>query len=170
MERYLDGVWFTVVFDGAHRFADADILQPLALRRDVDATDALPGFQREDYVVQPRQFKACPQCGISSISLRQKVCLRCRWRRIRPTRSEKELRDRSRKRTKRWYPTLKPCEVCATRDQVHRHHRDDDPLNNRPENIGFLCEYHHVAHHRRFATPTTNEYINQRILEWGLRR
>jgi 5-methylcytosine-specific restriction endonuclease McrA len=47
---------------------------------------------------------------------------------------------------------IQPCEVCgATPEErrIHRHHRDQNPLNNVPENIAFLCPTHHSAEHRR---------------------
>jgi 5-methylcytosine-specific restriction endonuclease McrA len=45
-----------------------------------------------------------------------------------------------------------PCAVCgASPDDVriHRHHRDQNPLNNAATNIAFLCPTHHAAEHKR---------------------
>lgn len=162
MERCIDGVWYEVVFDGEHHGADADLLHPVTCRsigpttyRPIEGYS--PKSKRPPY---QRRFKACPQCQISSISQRQKICLRCRWAKSQLTASE--LRKKARRHTRKWYPTLDPCEVCGVRENIHRHHRDDDPFNNRPENIGYLCELHHIVLHR-FAMPTRNEYINNQI-------
>jgi 5-methylcytosine-specific restriction endonuclease McrA len=49
--------------------------------------------------------------------------------------------DTGHKRAEAMYP-LRPCEVCgATPDEkeIHRHHRDLNPMNNEPWNIEFLC-------------------------------
>ena len=55
-------------------------------------------------------------------------------------------------RAKSLYPEVRPCEVCGRtwsgRGSVDRHHRNSDRLDNRPENIAFLCRLHHSAAHR----------------------
>lgn len=52
---------------------------------------------------------------------------------------------------RRDYPA-QPCEVCGRapsgRGTVDRHHRNSDRLDNRPENIAFLCRKHHHEAHR----------------------
>lgn len=46
-----------------------------------------------------------------------------------------------------------PCEVCGevpvsgTRN-IHRHHKDRNPMNNERSNIAFLCRGHHAELHR----------------------
>jgi hypothetical protein len=48
------------------------------------------------------------------------------------------------------YKELQPCEVCGrTSDNatIHRHHIDENPMNNAPENISFLCSSHHRILH-----------------------
>ncbi len=53
------------------------------------------------------------------------------------------------KRAQMWYQ-LRPCEVCgATPEEtmIHRHHRDENPMNNAAENICFLCSKHHKLLH-----------------------
>ncbi len=47
---------------------------------------------------------------------------------------------------------LKPCEVCGCPPgghKVHRHHKDENTLNNEPDNISFLCTKHHGEAHAR---------------------
>ncbi len=41
----------------------------------------------------------------------------------------------------------KRCEVCDSRKQVQRHHRDGDRSNNRAENVQVLCQRCHAAVH-----------------------
>lgn len=48
-------------------------------------------------------------------------------------------------RAEKLYP-LKPCEVCGS-VKSERHHRDENPLNNTPGNIQFLCRRHHKQLH-----------------------
>jgi hypothetical protein len=38
---------------------------------------------------------------------------------------------------------FKPCEVCGKLPSQH-HHRNGNPIDNRIENIAFLCPKHHV--------------------------
>lgn len=49
----------------------------------------------------------------------------------------------------------KVCEVCGTTnyDTVERHHKNGNPLNNEPENIQFLCRYHHMIVDGRIQKP-----------------
>lgn len=43
----------------------------------------------------------------------------------------------------------KICERCtATNRKLERHHKNGDPLDNRPENIEILCTKCHRVHHR----------------------
>lgn len=44
------------------------------------------------------------------------------------------------------------CEACGATENLHRHHRDENPLNNRPENVAILCQDCHAkAHGGKFA-------------------
>lgn len=54
-----------------------------------------------------------------------------------------------RKRARALYPDAKPCEVCGKPGE--RHHRDGNPLNNAPENIGWLCRTHHIRTEDRMS-------------------
>lgn len=55
----------------------------------------------------------------------------------------RRLTDWGHKEAARLYPHPKPCEVCGTKKDTARHHRDGNPLNNKPSNIGYLCRKHH---------------------------
>ena len=46
-----------------------------------------------------------------------------------------------RTRAERWYK-LKPCVRCG--EKAERHHKDGNTLNNKPENINFLCRKCHM--------------------------
>jgi hypothetical protein len=59
-----------------------------------------------------------------------------------------EGRDRAR----RWF-SLKPCEACGS-ERSERHHRDENPLNNDPSNIQFLCRRHHKQLHAQMNRKT----------------
>lgn len=52
----------------------------------------------------------------------------------------------------RTYPDTQPCEVCGKtgrgRGVIDRHHRSSDRMDNRPENIAFLCRKHHQDAHQ----------------------
>ena len=52
-------------------------------------------------------------------------------------------KDIGRDRARRMYPVRFPCEVCGS-GPTDRHHKDDNPLNNSPSNIAFLCRRHHM--------------------------
>ena len=60
-----------------------------------------------------------------------------------------------RHRAQRLY-ALGACERCGAEPggetPIHRHHKDENPLNNAPDNIEMLCEPCHVAEHNgRYA-------------------
>jgi hypothetical protein len=50
------------------------------------------------------------------------------------------------------YPVLGTCEhpLCLE-PAVDRHHRDENPLNNKRSNVQFLCRRHHAETHRPIA-------------------
>jgi hypothetical protein len=59
----------------------------------------------------------------------------------------------ARHRAIRHFPAL-PCEVCGEQPipgtrNIHRHHKDQNPRNNDPSNIAFLCRRHHRELHDR---------------------
>lgn len=55
-----------------------------------------------------------------------------------------------------FYPTHH-CDRCGiVRDELHRHHRDQNPKNNVPENIQVLCRACHHAVHRELANGAGN--------------
>lgn len=48
-------------------------------------------------------------------------------------------------RAEKLYP-LRPCEDCG-RPGTIRHHKDENPLNNTPENVSILCHRCHAKAH-----------------------
>lgn len=44
---------------------------------------------------------------------------------------------------------LTSCQECGTKDNLHRHHKDRDRLNNTPENIAILCHPCHAKEHAK---------------------
>lgn len=53
-----------------------------------------------------------------------------------------------RRRAERMYPILGPCIDCGA-EKTERHHRDENPANNAPENIAVLCRSCHMKEHAR---------------------
>lgn len=49
-------------------------------------------------------------------------------------------------RAKRMYP-LTQCNRCGAKEDLHRHHRDRNRLNNEPDNVEILCRACHVSEH-----------------------
>lgn len=44
------------------------------------------------------------------------------------------------------------CQACGATENLHRHHKDENPLNNAPENVAILCQDCHAkAHGGKFA-------------------
>jgi len=60
-----------------------------------------------------------------------------------------------RQRAKRYYP-LKPCRICGK--IAERHHKDDNPLNNEPSNIDFLCRKHHMEADGRMERRNNGQF------------
>jgi len=65
--------------------------------------------------------------------------------------SPQALAKRGRDKARELYPNVKPCERCGSTDRLQRHHKDENPNNNRPENIEFLCWDCHMRHHKAFS-------------------
>ena len=66
--------------------------------------------------------------------------------------------DAGRSRALRMYPESVPCEECGAA-KSERHHKDENPLNNRPDNIARLCRRCHTKRHDRskfIAAARTN--------------
>lgn len=53
-----------------------------------------------------------------------------------------------RKRALKLYKDIGPCIVCGA-EKSERHHRDENPSNNAPENIAILCRSCHMKEHAR---------------------
>ena len=47
-----------------------------------------------------------------------------------------------RDRARRMYSHQQPCRICGR--PAERHHEDENPLNNEPSNIDWLCRRHHM--------------------------
>lgn len=53
-------------------------------------------------------------------------------------------------RAKKLY-SLEPCELCGRDDNIHRHHKDGDKLNNTKKNIQFLCPPCHIKEEKKLG-------------------
>lgn len=58
-------------------------------------------------------------------------------------------RDAGHARARYLYPD-RPCEKCAA-EKAERHHKDDNTLNNAPDNVQFLCRRCHMLEDGRLA-------------------
>lgn len=65
-----------------------------------------------------------------------------RWKGISASRNACQLR------AKRAVPNLKECNRCDSAEKLHRHHKDEDVLNNAVDNIEVLCATCHQNHHK----------------------
>ena len=55
----------------------------------------------------------------------------------------------SRRRAQKMYKALK-CERCSGKENLQRHHRDKNPMNNTKNNVVVLCwRCHHLSHTSR---------------------
>lgn len=55
-----------------------------------------------------------------------------------------------RSRALKAFPVIPPCERCGAAES-ERHHRDENTLNNDPDNIRFLCRRCHMVEDGRLA-------------------
>ncbi len=71
-----------------------------------------------------------------------------------------------RSRAIRWYRELQACAKCGSL-KSQRHHLDDNPLNNDPDNIVWLCSLHHHEIHKK-AQCVHGHFYNEEntIIEW----
>jgi hypothetical protein len=104
-----------------------------------------------------RTTKTCAHCGKSLSRLtdvyRRKFCSRqCQW--------EHQVKAPTTPEAGRWQAQHlfdnTNCEVCGATGENHRHHRDEDPTNNAPENIQILCRKHHTEVHRANVVARRN--------------
>ena len=63
----------------------------------------------------------------------------------------KKLRARGHKKCLAMYPDIGPCVKCGD-EKSERHHIDDNPLNNAPENVMPLCRRCHTLEHGKRPT------------------
>lgn len=66
--------------------------------------------------------------------------------------SRKQYRAAGHKQALKLFPNIGPCEKCGD-ENTERHHIDDDPQNNSPENIMALCRRCHTLEHGKTLTP-----------------
>lgn len=66
--------------------------------------------------------------------------------------TRKQYRAAGHKQALRLFPEIGPCEKCGD-EKSERHHIDDDPQNNAPENIMALCRRCHTIEHGKAPTP-----------------
>ena len=64
----------------------------------------------------------------------------------------KKARARGHKQCLTMYPNIGPCVKCGE-TKSERHHIDDNPQNNVPENIMALCRRCHTLEHGKRPTP-----------------
>lgn len=70
--------------------------------------------------------------------------------------SRKKLRARGHKQALKMFPVIGPCVNCGN-PKSERHHIDDNPQNNSPENIMPLCRRCHTIEHGKCLTPDAIE-------------
>jgi hypothetical protein len=67
---------------------------------------------------------------------------------------------------------IRKCSRCEETENLHVHHKNNNPEDNRKENLEFLCPFHHSAEHSR-RIPTFDHYNKgdswRRELEWNRR-
>lgn len=68
----------------------------------------------------------------------------------------KKNRARGHKQALKLYPNIGPCVKCGDK-KSERHHIDDNPLNNSPENIMPLCRRCHTLEHGKTFTKEALE-------------
>ena len=93
--------------------------------------------------------RPCTECGRPTT---RSLCLSCAKKGDRNLhwRGDAASASAGRNRTRRTYRSMAglPCSDCTTRQGRDRHHHDGNPLNNRPDNILWLCRRCHQARHR----------------------
>jgi 5-methylcytosine-specific restriction endonuclease McrA len=78
--------------------------------------------------------------------------------------NRKRDRARGHKQALKLYPEIGPCVKCG-REKSERHHIDDNPLNNSPENIMPLCRSCHTIEHKKGLSPDHIKRGNERAAE-----
>ncbi len=165
-------VEYEVVWDGAHHHQDADLLRPLLARpRPHDPIDERHQRQREDprsiYDAEHPRERWCLECGQQFFARSPSDARRRRPKFCSSTcsglyrRALIQTAHHVRRRTQHKYP-LQPCEVCGATVRVERHHRDNNPFNDGPANIGFLCRFHHLLHHKLERQQLRHARMQQR--------
>jgi len=63
-----------------------------------------------------------------------------------------------RDRARIMYPQ-QPCRICGKPSE--RHHKDDNPVNNKPSNVDFLCRKHHMEADGRMERRQKGQFIGR---------
>jgi hypothetical protein len=123
-------------------------------------TEASTEYARHYRATHPEyQHDSCPDCG----ERKYKTAARCRRCAAAAARGDGHSQWRGdqasvksgRARAKRRYP-LGPCEQCG-QPATERHHRDENTLNNAPENIAILCRRCHMTLDGRLAALVASQ-------------
>lgn len=111
-------------------------------------------------------MKNCEQCGVSLVGMkdyaRRRFCsMKCYGLSITVTPTTPE---RGRYQAQYRFAATS-CNRCGASTKLERHHKDENPMNNSPENIEILCRKCHVAHHRPFVQPTPTCKVCAKVFE-----
>jgi hypothetical protein len=104
----------------------------------------------------------CGECGGPTWIQSVTVCKRCYTKTLggagNPAWGKFSSTNRSQgwDRATRRFP-LGPCERCKIRPARERHHKDDNPLNNAPDNVLRLCRRCHMIVDGRLARLHPNK-------------
>ena len=109
----------------------------------------------------------CPVCG-DKMSPSSKICRKCNYVYTRDQNSHRWVGEFSidpvttgHQRAQRMYPVPEVCQVNGCYEiGKHRHHIDENPMNNSVDNISWLCNHHHrIVHWRKI------EFVKDMIIE-----
>jgi hypothetical protein len=115
----------------------------------------------------------CRDCGIH-ISTRSKSgrCRSCAPRNV----PGQLARNTLHRRAQRDFAAT-ACNRCGTTDKLVRHHKDENPANNVPENIEILCRACHARHHLagkplegKTHCKNGHPWIPENWMTWGRKR
>src|SRR5574340_699192 len=117
-------------------------------RRDYCEAHRLPSRYAREKAKGILKRGTCPDCGsqINRQSARCKPCETARRNRARALPIEMVGASDARYRCRQAYALADHCQDCGGVAQ-HRHHMDENPRNNAPENIAHLCASCHSKRH-----------------------
>ena len=107
-----------------------------------------------------RENRPCPQCG-GRRNRKAKVCFNCATL----NQQQVDANETTARQRRECIAARKDfCEVCGTVDgKFEVHHKDKNPLNNKPENLINVCIACHNAIHmmeRRFGNPYGHRHVS----------